>query len=269
MSDYSLEDLLYVMSRLRDPEDGCPWDRSQDFASIAPHTIEESYELADAIAQNDLQQIKEELGDVLFQVIFYAQLGKEQGAFDFNALVSALVEKLLRRHPHVFPSGTLNSRAGQASQDTEAIKATWEAIKSSERRAKKQTGVLDDVPLALPALTRAEKLQKRASQVGFDWDIIDEVLGQLEKEMVELQEAREHQSEAHIAEELGDVLFCSVNLARHLKVDPEEALRGANQKFENRFRYIEQALKAMQLSPSEASLEQMDKLWDEAKLKGL
>ncbi|MEE8056295.1 MAG: nucleoside triphosphate pyrophosphohydrolase [Pseudomonadales bacterium] len=279
MADYSLDDLLYLMSRLRDPKDGCPWDRAQDFSSIVPHTIEESYELADAIERGDFQQIREELGDVLFQVVFYSQLGDEQKQFDFNGIVSTLVDKLIRRHPHVFPEGSLESRVGHQAIGSQAIdsqtikiaqvKQTWEAIKATERESKQQPGVLDDVPMALPALTRAAKLQKRASQVGFDWDDIDEVLGQLREEIDELIEAREQHSAVEIAGELGDVLFCLVNLARHLKVNPEAALRAANRKFENRFRYIEQTLAENGHLPAEATLEQMDKLWGEAKEQGL
>ena len=267
--DYSLANLLTLMSRLRDPDDGCPWDRAQNFSSIIPHTIEESYELADAIEGGDFQHIKEELGDVLFQVIFFSQLANEQNHFDFNAVVSRLVKKLIRRHPHVFPEGTLSSRSGQQIRNTAQVKQSWEQIKTSERESKQQLGVLDDVPLALPALSRAAKLQKRAAQVGFDWNEFDAVLGQLQKEIAELQEARQGSSPEHIAEELGDVLFCSVNLARHLKVDPEAALRGANRKFENRFRYIEQQLDKAGLATAEATLEQMDKLWDDAKQQGL
>ena len=257
------------MSRLRDRNDGCPWDLAQDFSSIVPHTLEESYELADAIEAGDFQQIKEELGDVLFQVVFYAQLAGEQQQFDFTGVVTTLVEKLLRRHPHVFPQGQLQRRVAEQSADSRMVKRRWEEIKASERKSKQQNGVLDDVPSALPALTRAAKLQKRASQVGFDWHDIDGVLAQLREEIDELIEARQQYSATEIAEELGDVLFCSVNLARHLKVDPETALRAANRKFENRFRYIEDTLSAQGLSPAQATLQQMDLLWDEAKEKGL
>ncbi len=269
MNDYSLDDLLYLMSRLRDPLDGCPWDRAQDFPSIVAYTIEESYELADAIESGNFQQIKEELGDVLFQVVFYSQLGTEQQQFDFKQIVSALVEKLIRRHPHVFPDGTLQSRVAEQTCDTAGVKQRWELIKAAEREGKEQHGILDDIPLALPALTRAEKLQKRASQAGFDWPEINAVFAKLQEEMNELVEAKEQGDPTHIAEELGDVLFCSVNLARHLNVDSETVLRNANRKFENRFRFIEKALSALGVSPEQASLEQMDQLWDEAKEKGL
>lgn len=269
MSQYNLDDLLCLMARLRDPVDGCPWDREQDFNSIVPYTLEESYELADAIYNQDVPQIKEELGDLLFQVVFYAQLGKERADFDFAAVVSSIVDKLLRRHPHVFPDGSLSSRVDQQHASKAAIKKNWENIKASERKNKQLGGVLDDVPLALPALSRAAKLQKRASGVGFDWDNIEGVLHHLRSEIDELLDAREQQSAAHIAEELGDVLFCTVNLARHLKVEPEAALQQANRKFEARFRYIEQALRAAGSSAEGASLEEMDALWDEAKQQGL
>ena len=269
MSRYSLEDLIYLMQRLRDPQDGCPWDREQDFATIVPHTIEESYELADAIASNDFKQIKEELGDVLFQVVFYSQLGRERGEFEFSDVVQAVVTKLLRRHPHVFPDGTLNSRAGDQTVETSQVKQTWEAIKAEERGDKQQHGVLDDIPVALPAMTRALKLQKRAARVGFDWDDTEQVLAQLNAELKEFSEAKASQCAEHIEEEFGDVLFCLVNIARHMKLDPEVCLRSANRKFESRFRYIESALKEVGSSPEQASLEQMDALWEEAKTTGL
>lgn len=269
MADYSLDDLLYLMSRLRDPVDGCPWDLAQDFSSIVAHTIEESYELADAIGQADYQQIKEELGDVLFQVVFYSQLGSEQQQFEFNDIVSSLVDKLVRRHPHVFPQGTLHSRAGEQTVETDEINRSWEAIKAAEREGKKKSAMLDDVPMALPALTRAAKLQKRASQVGFDWDDIDQVLAQVSSEIEELKQARQRGVAGEISEELGDIIFSLVNVSRHLSVDPEAALRQSNRKFENRFRYIETAINASGATLGESSLEQMDLLWDEAKKTGL
>ncbi|ARN76440.1 nucleoside triphosphate pyrophosphohydrolase [Oceanicoccus sagamiensis] len=257
------------MSRLRDPEDGCPWDRVQDFSTIVPHTIEESYELADAIEQGDMQHIREELGDVLFQVVFYSQLGKEQERFDFASVTSDLVAKLVRRHPHVFPEGTLSSRVGEQTKDTEAIKQTWEAIKSTERAGKQQQSVLDDVPAAFPALIRATKLQKRAAQTGFDWEHIDGALAKLKEEVDELIEAREQQSQQQIEAELGDVLFSVVNLSRYLNVDAESSLRATNKKFENRFKYIERVLERRGVTPEQSSLAEMDALWDEAKKKGI
>ena len=269
VAEYSLDDLLYLMSRLRDPVDGCPWDIKQQFDTIIPHTIEEAYELADAIAEDDKSHIKEELGDVLFQVIFYAQMGKEEGSFDFPSIVSHLVEKLVRRHPHVFPGGDLQARFGEQPENIPSIKQNWEAIKAKERQGKQQTSVLDDVPVALPAMTRSIKLQKRAANVGFDWPDLSGVMSKLREELDELEEAREQQDEQAIAAEFGDVLFCLGNLARHLRIEPESALRGSNSRFEERFRYIEERLSAQGKHPEEASLAEMDALWDEAKKTGL
>jgi len=269
LAEYSLDDLRYLMSRLRDPVDGCPWDKQQSFSTIAPHTIEESYELLDAIESGDYQQIKEELGDVLFQVIFYAQLGQEQNQFDFNTIVSGLVDKLIRRHPHVFPQGTLESRSSGMAIDQVEIKKNWETIKAAERIGKQKQGVLDDIPQSFPALTRAEKLQKRAAQVGFDWDDSCGALEKISEEIAELKEAMKQTDKRHVEEELGDLLFSVVNLSRHLKLNSETALRVANKKFEARFRYIEQVLIAKGSSANAASLEQMDMLWQQAKEQGL
>lgn len=270
-TSYTLADLLTVMQRLRDPERGCPWDLQQDFASIAPHTLEECYELVDAIERGDYPQVREELGDVLFQVIFYAQLGSEQQRFTFDELVHGLVDKLLRRHPHVFSQGTLadGGLQGAAASATpvEQVGLTWERIKQDERAAKQQPGVLDDIPLALPALSRAAKLQKRAARVGFDWQDWRDVIDKMQEEQAELIEAIEGGDPDEIADELGDLLFCGVNLARFLKVDPEAALRACNQKFERRFRFIEQALAAEGRLPEQASLAEMDALWDAAKAR--
>lgn len=262
---YSLDDLLAVMARLRDPERGCPWDLQQDFASIAPHTLEESYELVDAIERGDYAQVREELGDVLFQVIFYAQLGREQGRFTFDELLHGLVEKLLRRHPHVFPSGALRDSDGPVTAAVEQVNQNWERIKQDERRAKSLNGSLDDVPTALPALSRAAKLQKRAARVGFDWNDWRDVLEKMDEEKHELIEAVARGERAHIEDELGDLLFCCVNLARFLDVDSETALRAANRKFERRFRFIEQALAQQGRTPQQASLAEMEALWREAK----
>jgi len=266
---YSLDQLLELMSRLRDPNDGCPWDGAQTFTSLAPYLLEESYELVDAVERGDHQHMKEELGDVLFQVIFYAQLAAEQKHFDFADIVSSLTEKLLRRHPHVFPDGQLSSRNDGAPASSEQIHGNWEATKSVERGARDMPGMLDDIPLVLPALSRAAKMQKRVSRVGFDWAKIADVLAHFESEVRELVAAREQKSHDNINEELGDVLFSAVNLARHLKVDPETALRRANRKFDGRFSYIEQQLKSSGQLPEQASLELMDALWDQAKAKGL
>jgi nucleoside triphosphate diphosphatase len=256
---YGVADLLDVMARLRDPEAGCPWDIEQSFRSIVPSTVEEVYELVDAIEREDWDHVAEELGDVMFQVVFYAQLGKEQGRFDFAQVVHSLTEKLIRRHPHVFAT-----QSEKISQDD--VKKQWEAIKQQERSQKQKLGVLDDIPTALPALTRAQKLTKRAASVGFDWPSTAQVLAQLKSEIEELEEAIASGDRRHSAEELGDVLLCGANLARHLKVDAEQCLRESNAKFERRFGYIEEN----SLTPlAESSLDAMDALWHEAKTKGL
>ncbi|WP_313556044.1 nucleoside triphosphate pyrophosphohydrolase [Teredinibacter franksiae] len=265
---YLVEDLLYLMARLRNPDDGCPWDIKQDYLSITPSTIEEAYEVVDAIEQKDYDHLKEELGDLLFQVVFYGQLAKEENRWQFSDVVHELTAKLIRRHPHVFPDGTLQSRreAGQLLTEGD-IKASWENIKQQERGEKGKERLLDDVPRALPALKRAEKLQKRAAKVGFDWAASIEVVSKLEEEIAELKSvlnAREVQAN-EAAEELGDVLFSCVNLARHLKVDSEQVLRGANLKFEQRFNYIETELVARGQTLENATLADMDALWGQAK----
>jgi len=264
-TSYTLVDLLNVMARLRDPEQGCPWDLQQSFATIAPHTLEECYELVDAIERGDMPQVREELGDVLFQVIFYAQLGREQELFSFDELVHNLVEKLVRRHPHVFPNGDLLEADAGAAIAVEQVNHAWERIKQEERHAKSQRGVLDDVPVALPALSRAAKLQKRAARVGFDWDNWRDVLKKMREEEHELEEAIASENRAHIEDELGDLLFCCVNLARFLDIDPERALRACNRKFERRFGFIEQSLAAQGREPQQATLEEMEALWQQAK----
>lgn len=262
--DYTLKDLLEVMTRLRDPDFGCPWDIKQSFESIVPSTLEECYELADAIEQKNMPHVAEELGDVLFQVIFYCQLGKEQALFDFSGVVHALVDKLLRRHPHVFVNGDMNTRAVE-SIDTEAVKANWEAIKRQERLAKSQSGILADIPRALPALPRAQKLQKRAAHVGFDWAELSQVLANLEGEIAELRGALNEGNAEHIEDEFGDVLFSAVNVGRHLNIDAERALRRANRKFERRFSSMEsKAAEANKALESMAPLE-LDALWRAAK----
>jgi len=256
---YTVDDLLDVMAKLRDPNTGCPWDIKQTFRSIVPSTVEEVYELVDAIEREDWDHIGEELGDVMFQVVFYAQMGKEQGRFDFQQVVHTLTEKLIRRHPHVFAD-----QKSSVSEDD--VKRNWELIKQQERELKSQSRVLDDIPSALPALTRAQKLTKRAATVGFDWPHISQVLEQLKSEVVELEEAIASGDQRHSAEELGDLLFCAANMARHLKVDAEQCLRDGNAKFERRFAYIEDNTEG---SLSHSNLEAMDALWHEAKKKGL
>jgi ATP diphosphatase len=241
--------LLEVMKRLRE---GCPWDRVQTFDTIAPYTIEEAYEVASVIADKDLKALPGELGDLLFQVVFHARMAEEAGLFDFGAVVEAVTEKMIRRHPHVFGDE-------QAKADAAAQKDFWEKLKESERAASGQTGLLDDVASALPALMRAEKLQRRASSVGFDWNDPHLVLDKIAEEAREVLDAT---SQAEREEEIGDLLFVVANLARHLKVDPEAALRGANAKFTRRFRHIEEMLGDRM---GRASLEEMEALWQDAK----
>lgn len=264
---YTLEDLKQLMRRLRDPDGGCPWDIEQSYRTIAPSTLEEAYEVVDAIERDNHVHLKEELGDLLFQVIFYCQIATEEQRFDFDGVVSDLVSKLIRRHPHVFPDNTLDSRRDPfaSEKDQLKIKQRWEALKQAEREAKGQKGLLDDIPVNLPALTRAAKLQKRAAAAGFDWPTMDGVLDKIEEELAEVRVAVREQNPAAIAEELGDLIFSVVNACRHAKADPETLTRATNAKFEQRFRYIEQRLTAQGESLQHASLETMDRLWDEAK----
>ncbi len=247
------------MARLRDPEAGCPWDVEQTYETIAPYTIEEAYEVADAIQRGDLTDLKEELGDLLLQVVFHSRIAEEAGEFAFPDVVEAIVDKMVRRHPHVFGDDTMRDSAAQTR--------AWEAQKAEERAAKgKDDSLLDDVPAALPALLRAVKLQKRAARVGFDWPETRQVMDKIHEEMAELSEAViELEDPAKIEEELGDLLFVYSNLARKLKVDPEHALRQANAKFERRFHYIERALADQGRTPDDATLDEMDALWNEAK----
>jgi len=267
---YQLDDLLHLMARLRDPQHGCPWDLRQDYASIVPHTLEEAYEVADAIARRDFPQVRDELGDLLFQVVYYSQLGREDGHFDFAQVVDGITRKLVRRHPHVFPDGDLHGPLDLPRLDEATIKRRWEEIKAEERAEKaaapEQLSLLDDVPAALPALSRAAKLQKRAANVGFDWADATPVVAKIQEELDEVREAVANGQAAQVAEEVGDLLFVMVNLARHLQVDAEDALRQANAKFERRFRFIEEGLNAQGRTPQEASLEEMDALWDAAKV---
>lgn len=261
-ASYTIDDLLYLMARLRDPESGCPWDIKQDYASVAPSTLEEAYEVVDAIEKQDFVHLKEELGDLLFQVIFYSQLGREEQRFDFAQVVSDLVAKLIRRHPHVFPDGSLQSRVDNRHTLPVDVKARWEAIKQQERAEKGTNGVLADVPLNLPALSRAAKLQKRAAAVGFDWEDIQGPIAKVREELIEVEDALAQQNMAAVVEELGDLLFSVVNISRYLKIDPEAALRAANRKFEQRFHYIE-ANSETRLA--ETSMERMNALWEAAK----
>ena len=258
-----IEHLLGIVRRLRDPDQGCPWDVGQTFQSIVPHTIEEAYELADAIESNDFDQIREEAGDVLFQVLFYAQMADEKQHFNFADVVDGLSEKLIRRHPHVF------SRNSTAQQETPIavsdVSDSWEKIKRTERQGKQQSGILDDIPVSLPALTRAQKIQKRASRVGFDWADVAGVFEKLEEEICELKEALVEGEKAAIESELGDVLFCVVNLARHLDFDAETAMRGATRKFEGRFRLMEEQAIASGSRLEDESVSALEARWQAAK----
>jgi ATP diphosphatase len=250
--------LRAVMAWLRDPVHGCPWDLEQSFATIAPYTLEEAYEVADAIARNDLGELREELGDLLLQVVYHSQMAAEAGAFDFDGVARAIADKMVERHPHVFGSAEIAS----AEQQT----VSWEARKAAERAAKAPAGVLDGVALALPALLRAEKLQRRAARVGFDWGRPEPVLDKIAEEIGELRdELAAGAPVERLTDELGDVLFAVVNLARHCKVDAEAALRSTNAKFQARFRHIERALERQGRSVESATLEEMEALWVEAK----
>lgn len=266
---HKLEDLLYLMARLRDPQNGCPWNLKQSYATIVPYTLEEAYEVADAIERGDFDHLREELGDLLFQVVYYAQLAREEGRFEFDAVVDGITNKLIRRHPHVFPDGDLYGEPDPAKLEEAAVKQRWEELKAEERAAKAaepvQLSLLDDVPNALPALSRAAKLQKRASQVGFDWADALPVVDKVREELDEVLEAMAGGDTEAQAEEVGDLLFVVVNLARKLKVDPETALRAANAKFERRFRYIETALRDQGRTLEDSNLEEMDELWGAAK----
>ncbi len=264
----ALMQLLRIMQRLRDPERGCPWDLEQTFASIAPHTLEEVYEVVDAIETGDVDQLRGELGDLLFQIVFYAQLGNEQGLFDFDAIAAGIGAKLLHRHPHVFPDGTLDGGATAPGISAGEVVRNWEAIKAEERKQKqgdRPGSVLDDVPLALSALLRAAKLQKRAAGQGFDWRNADGPFAKIEEETAELKEALKAGDEAAATEEFGDLLFTLVNLSRHLGVNPETALREANRKFETRFRAMEERLHAEGRDMRTLSEAELDQYWNKAK----
>lgn len=260
--DHKIQQLIGIMKQLRDPQTGCPWDLKQNFQSIIPHTLEEAYEVADAIEQNDFNELKLELGDLLFQIIFYCQLAQEQGEFEFNDVVEGISEKLIRRHPHVF------SNAALLTED--AIKENWEAEKAKERAAKtaaNEQSIFDNVPNALPALIRAKKLQKRCVNVGFDWPNVSGAIDKVKEEIEELEDELNVQevNESKVAEELGDLMFALVNVNRHLKLDPESTLRAANAKFESRFRGVEALARSQGDDLSDLSLEQMEALWQQVK----
>ncbi|KMQ75169.1 nucleoside triphosphate pyrophosphohydrolase [Marinobacter subterrani] len=274
---YTIEDLKTLMARLRDPETGCPWDTRQTYKTIVPHTLEEAYEVADAIEREDYPHLQDELGDLLFQVIFYAQIGREDGHFDFDGVVDHLVRKLVRRHPHVFPEGTLASRIDPDNRPDEAwIKESWERIKAEERALKPApegtapVSRLDGIARTLPAMARAEKLQKRAARHGFDWPDISPVFDKLHEEIDELKQAwQEALSGAGdpdaVEDELGDLLFVCVNLARFMKVNPEQALKRTNHKFDARFRAIERVLDQEGRNMDDESLEALDAIWQAVK----
>ncbi|WP_297693139.1 nucleoside triphosphate pyrophosphohydrolase [Phenylobacterium sp.] len=253
-----IDRLLAIMARLRDPKDGCPWDIEQTFATIALYTVEEAYEVADAIERGDLKDLRDELGDLLLQVVFHARMAEEDGAFDFDDVARAINDKMVRRHPHVFADESYGSLAEQ--------KQGWEQLKAAERQEKGRTGsLLDDVPVGLPALTRAVKLSRRAAGVGFVWPSAKEVLEKLDEEVAELKVEVAAGDIEKARQEMGDVLFVVANLARALDVDPEDALRATNAKFVRRFRYIEQKLAEDGKSPESSDLPEMDALWNEAK----
>jgi len=268
---HNLDDLLTLMTVLRDGDQGCPWDIKQDWDSIVPHTLEEAYEVADAIERRAFDELPGELGDLLFQVVYYAQFGAEEQRFDFHDIVDTLTKKMLRRHPHVFPDGTLASRRplGVSANDvkTQQVNSRWEALKAGERaeRSQQAVSVLDDVPRTLPALSRAAKLSKRAARVGFDWPDAHGVLDKIREELAEVEEALASGDLPHAQEEVGDLLFAVTNLARTLGADPEQCLRATNSKFERRFRYVERALAEDDCPISEASLDEMEAHWQVAK----
>lgn len=265
MSDEAaaIDRLLALMARLRHPSEGCPWDIEQDFASIAPYTIEEAYEVADAIARDDLVALREELGDLLFQVVFHARMAEERSAFRFVDVVEAITDKMVARHPHVF--------GGAERRDSEAQLRLWEDLKAAER-ARKQAApdaapasALDDVPLNLPALSRAQKLQKRASRIGFDWGDARPALAKVAEEHAEVAAAMDEAGQPHLAEEIGDLIFAAVNVARLSGIDAETALRAANTKFERRFKRMESVLSTQGKAPGAASLDEMDAVWNQVK----
>ncbi|MBO0334953.1 nucleoside triphosphate pyrophosphohydrolase [Sneathiella sp. CAU 1612] len=264
-SSTSINQLLDIMEKLRNPDGGCPWDLEQNFETIAPHTIEEAYEVAEAIARNDMAELKDELGDLMFQVVFYAQMAKEAGDFDFNDVIEAISEKMIRRHPHVFGTADIATAEAQTT--------AWEETKAQERAEKtkdsdKAPSALDGVAETLPALTRAVKLQKRAARVGFDWPSITPVFDKIEEELGELRaEIDENGSKDRIAEEYGDLLFVLANLGRHLELDPETVLRAANRKFVRRFQIVEQRLENKGKSLDQCSLEEMDDVWNEIRIE--
>jgi ATP diphosphatase len=257
--DAGIERLLEIMRRLRDPESGCPWDIEQTFDTIAPYTIEEAYEVADAIERKDWPELEGELGDLLLQTVYHTAMGEEDGKFSFQSVVRAISNKMVARHPHVFGDESRDKSAEQQTRD-------WEAIKAAERAGKKQGGALDGVAVGLPSLLRAYKLQNRAARVGFDWPSTDQVIDKIQEEAAELVEARDELTHEEMTEEFGDLMFVMANLARHLKIEPDEALRAANAKFTKRFEGVEAKLAEMGKTPAQSDLAEMDALWDAVKV---
>ncbi|MCC5854005.1 MAG: nucleoside triphosphate pyrophosphohydrolase [Alkalimonas sp.] len=255
MTSYQMDDLLAIMARLRDPEQGCPWDIKQTFRSIVPYTLEEAYEVADAIERQSYDELKDELGDLLFQTVFYARIAEEEGRFQFKDCVQAICDKLVRRHPHVFADTTVG--------DADQVLQNWEALKSEERKASGQHSVLDNIPAAMPALSRAYKLQKRCANVGFDWSDVNGAWDKVKEEVAEVEELPA--DSPALAEELGDLLFALVNVIRKHKLEPEGVLRQANNKFERRFRAVEAELAKLGKTPQQSDLIEMDALWEKVK----
>ncbi len=256
-ADTGMQALLAIMTKLRDPNGGCPWDLKQNFATIVPHTLEEAYEVADAVDSGDRMQLRDELGDLLFQVVFYSQLAKEEGSFHFADVSNTMVDKLIRRHPHVF--------GGKDANNSDEALANWEAIKQTERDAKQQLSVLDDIPRAVPGLHRAEKIQQRAANVGFDWPQFDSVVDKLDEEVAEMKAAQAANDKAQMLDEIGDIMFVCVNLIRHLKANPETTMRAANDKFEQRFRLMESQLQFQGIPINNLSTEELEEHWQQVK----
>lgn len=265
---YTLDDLLTLMQVLRDPQQGCPWDVAQHWDSIVPHTIEEAHEVADAIERRAFDELPGELGDLLFQILYYAQFGREEGRFDFHDIVHVLTTKMIARHPHVFPDGHLGSRrqgVAAADVDTSEVGQRWERRKDDERKTREATSLLDDIPLALPALSRANKLSSRASRAGFDWPDHHGALEKIREELAELEVEIDAGHQENMNAELGDLLFAVVNLARHLDIDPEQALRGTGKRFESRFRHVESAVRGSGQAIDSTDLESLERHWQDAK----
>ncbi len=269
-SSKKITELLKVMSLLRDKHHGCAWDLKQTFKSIAPHTLEECYEVIECIEQEDFQHLPEELGDLLFQVVFYAQMAKEESLFSFDDICDAITHKLLTRHPHVFPDATIESFGKENNLTPEQVEANWEKIKQQERQNQSDENslsLLDDIPQAMPALLRAKKMQNRAATGGFDWKESKSVIKKIHEEIEELEEAMQANNRKHIEEEFGDLLFSVVNLSRHLKLNPESSLRSANTKFSQRFRLIEAMLREQKLEMKDLTIDELESYWVLAKQK--